>query len=110
MAPTPQLTSGYDGVAFYQEEAGPTTFVKKRLKDVSACRSPTHQGCVKPRDKSGGICHSCQKKVHYSYECRSPALIPRDNAIMYLKNSVDKNTPEDLSDKVSDFHLLNLED
>ena len=29
MAATPQITSGYEGVAFSQEEVGPTMFVKK---------------------------------------------------------------------------------
>ena len=42
--------------------------------------------------------------------CRSPVHIQRNNAIMHLNVEVDSDTPEDPSDKVMDFHFLNLED
>ena len=61
-------------------------------------------------DKSGGSLHHCYKKGHYSYMCRSPVHIQRNNAIMHLNVEVDSDTPEDPSDKVMDFHFLNLED
>ena len=33
-----------------------------------------------------------------------------DTAIVHLNIAVDRYTPEELSDKVLDFHFLNLED
>ena len=94
---TLKATNRYKQVAFIQKEDAALNIHKKETVGVALS-----QKGEKTQDKIGVTCHRCQKKEHFSYECKYPAHVPQDELAVHI--NLEAESQED----IPDFHFLNL--